>query len=157
MSIHLPWNVAAANKESILSVIVHDQYTFSHIGGLVQDCSISSALALEILQPCTKPSIYQTTIFLNTKGYTLLQHQFSRPCMHVHMGVMSPWWTTLELLNWPSIIQSSDCNWFKYWVLDDDILPIPSPQMNCSGLARMGGTRVIIPVIHYRATLVRDC
>ena len=25
--------------------------------GLVQDCSISSALALEILQPCTKPSM----------------------------------------------------------------------------------------------------
>ena len=42
-----------------------------YIDGLVQDCSISSALALEILQSCTKPSIsymiigkmeqYQTT------------------------------------------------------------------------------------------------
>ena len=28
-----------------------------HISGLVQDCSISSALALDILQSCTKPSI----------------------------------------------------------------------------------------------------
>ena len=27
------------------------------IDGLVQDCSISNALALEILQSCTKPSI----------------------------------------------------------------------------------------------------
>ena len=27
-----------------------------HIDGLVQDCSISSALAMEILQSCTKPS-----------------------------------------------------------------------------------------------------
>ena len=29
-----------------------------HIDGLVQDCSISSALAMEILQSCIKPSIY---------------------------------------------------------------------------------------------------
>ena len=29
-----------------------------HIDGLVQDCSISSALVMEILQPCTKPSIW---------------------------------------------------------------------------------------------------
>ena len=28
-----------------------------YIDGLVQDCSISSALAMEILQSCTKPSI----------------------------------------------------------------------------------------------------
>ena len=33
------------------------QYTDVYIDGLVQDCSISSALALEILQFCTKPSI----------------------------------------------------------------------------------------------------
>ena len=29
-----------------------------YIHSLVQDCSISSALAMEILQSCTKPSIY---------------------------------------------------------------------------------------------------
>ena len=29
-----------------------------YIGGSVQDCNISSALAMEILQSCTKPSIY---------------------------------------------------------------------------------------------------
>ena len=29
-----------------------------YINGLVQDYSISSALAMEILQSCTKPSIY---------------------------------------------------------------------------------------------------
>ena len=28
-----------------------------HIDSLVQDCSISSALAMEILQYCTKPSV----------------------------------------------------------------------------------------------------
>ena len=29
-----------------------------HIDGLVQDCSNSSASAMELLQSCTKPSIY---------------------------------------------------------------------------------------------------
>ena len=32
-----------------------------HIDGLVQDCSNSIANALELLQSCSKPSIYQTT------------------------------------------------------------------------------------------------
>ena len=30
----------------------------SHVDGLVQDCSNSSALAMELLQSCTKPSMY---------------------------------------------------------------------------------------------------
>ena len=30
----------------------------TYIDGLARDCSISSALAMEILQPCAKPSIY---------------------------------------------------------------------------------------------------
>ena len=29
-----------------------------HFDGLVQDCSVSSALAIKILQSCTKPPIY---------------------------------------------------------------------------------------------------
>ena len=32
----------------------------SHMNGLVQDCSISTANALEILQSCTKPVIYMS-------------------------------------------------------------------------------------------------
>ena len=32
-------------------------YRREHLHGLVQDCSISSALAMEILQSCTKPSL----------------------------------------------------------------------------------------------------
>ena len=35
-----------------------------YIDGLVQDCSISIALAMEILQSCTKPSICSTCIIL---------------------------------------------------------------------------------------------
>ena len=34
------------------------------IDGLMQDCSISTANALEILQSCTKPSIYRWSIAL---------------------------------------------------------------------------------------------
>ena len=40
--------------------VSHKEIT--HIDGLVEDCSISSALAVEILQSCTKPSIYGMTI-----------------------------------------------------------------------------------------------
>ena len=32
----------------------HDE----HVDGLVQDCSNSNALAMKLLQSCTKPSIY---------------------------------------------------------------------------------------------------
>ena len=31
---------------------------YAYIDGLVSDCSNSSALAMELLQSCTKPSIY---------------------------------------------------------------------------------------------------
>ena len=40
--------------------VLGEIFPVSHINGLVQDCSISSALAMEILQPCSKPSIYST-------------------------------------------------------------------------------------------------
>ena len=33
-----------------------------HIDGLAQDCSNSSALAMELLQSCAKPSIYDTSV-----------------------------------------------------------------------------------------------
>ena len=34
---------------------VNDDLVGHHVNGSVQDCSISSALAMEILQSCTKP------------------------------------------------------------------------------------------------------
>ena len=37
-------------------------WTTHDINDLVQDCGNSSALALELLQSCTKPSIYTTTV-----------------------------------------------------------------------------------------------
>ena len=42
------------------------------IDGLVQDCRISSALALEILQSCTKPSICILTKFSSSFGHKVV-------------------------------------------------------------------------------------
>ena len=36
-----------------------------NIDGLVQDCSNSSALAMKLLQSCTKPSIFSVLFFIN--------------------------------------------------------------------------------------------
>ena len=35
------------------------EYSERHIEGLAQDCSISSALAMDLQQSCTKPSIWE--------------------------------------------------------------------------------------------------
>ena len=48
-------------------------------GALVQDCSISSRLAIVILQSCTKPSIYTPYIYIYIYG---------KDCM----GFSSYWW-----------------------------------------------------------------
>ena len=39
-----------------------DRYVMNLIDGLVHDCSISSALAMELLQSCTKPSIFWLSV-----------------------------------------------------------------------------------------------
>ena len=39
-----------------------DYYFEDHIDGLVQDCSNSSVLAVQLLQSCTKPSISRIDI-----------------------------------------------------------------------------------------------
>ena len=51
-------------------IIFHNDWTYNrNIDGLVQDCRISSANALEILQSCTKPSIW--TCILQCRFITL--------------------------------------------------------------------------------------
>ena len=45
-----------------------------HMDGLVQDCSNSIVNTLELLQSCTKPSIYgnkQQTLELGSQGVTM--------------------------------------------------------------------------------------
>ena len=41
-----------------VKIILSLQVQFLHIDGLMQDCNNSIANALELLQSCTKPSIY---------------------------------------------------------------------------------------------------
>ena len=57
------------------TMMAHDSEWMNwQIDGLVQDCSIFSALAMEILQSCTKPSRYSLTL---TIFGTQLQFQFA--------------------------------------------------------------------------------
>ena len=48
-----------------------------YIDGLVQDCSISIALAMLILQPCTKPSIcdYVLSFSMKVGNYTKSENE----------------------------------------------------------------------------------
>ena len=39
-----------------------------HMDGLIQDCIISTALAMEILQSCTKPVIYDQVYSIATEN-----------------------------------------------------------------------------------------
>ena len=43
---------------------------YDDIGGLAQDCSNSTASALELLQSCTKPSVLSAISWLFRKSYT---------------------------------------------------------------------------------------
>ena len=49
---------SAATIQISQAIIVFCVIVVDYIDGLVHDCSISSALAVEILQYCTKPSIW---------------------------------------------------------------------------------------------------
>ena len=52
-----------------------------HFDGLVQDCSNSSALAMELLQSCTKPSILLTLkTFINEKNHWWRYELFAKCC-----------------------------------------------------------------------------
>ena len=44
-------------SSDVFLLLSNDIITQKHIDDLVQDCSNSSALAMELLQSCTKPSI----------------------------------------------------------------------------------------------------
>ena len=48
-----------ATFKQVLYHDIHNIYMYiKYIDGLVQDCSVSSSLAMEIMQYCTKPLIY---------------------------------------------------------------------------------------------------
>ena len=62
-----------------------------HIDDLVQDCSNSSALAMELLQSCNKPSILNSPIHFQPCFTSSLFLCPSSPCGDLHMGSMFDW------------------------------------------------------------------
>ena len=81
-------------------------HAFAHIDGLVQDCSNPSALAMELLQFCAKPSICLSTIV------TLHQCQWSNPKGYGYTGWLE---TTTKLNNArtvSSLLQVMACHLF---------------------------------------------
>ena len=63
-----------------------------HFDGLVQDCSISSALAMEILQSCTKPSILDifVSVFWNYEIWMFfsINHHFYVGSSFIYLQVI---------------------------------------------------------------------
>ena len=71
-------------KELQLKITLWDLYIFwetldPDIDGLVQDCSNSSALAMELLQSCTKPSICHSQVQLDHVIPKLIKQLFYYP------------------------------------------------------------------------------
>ena len=50
----------------MLLVLYQMFFTSKYIDGLVQDCSNSSALAMELLQSCTEPLIYYLGFWMHS-------------------------------------------------------------------------------------------
>ena len=88
----------------------------------MQDCSNSSALAMELLQSCTKPSIYNIYIYFNIQYSWVIKSEFE---------------LTYFLLNWyiilyQSIIQIKICKEYR------DMLPRPRLVCQEPGLRPIG-------------------
>ena len=58
------WILILFTKDTLTPYTV-DYFEKKYIDGLVQDCSNSIANAQELLQSCTKPSIYTCTFYVN--------------------------------------------------------------------------------------------
>ena len=86
--------------------MVHVWQLELYIDGLVQDCSISSTLAMEILQSCAKPSIWRitpdrkplngscVTKYIPTHPTRLRDHFVNAPCQSettLHCNAVSHW------------------------------------------------------------------
>ena len=62
---------------------------WEHFDGLAQDCSNSNALAMELLQSCTKTSAYSFIYFTMLADIRQLCHQNRRHCHHEMDGLES--------------------------------------------------------------------
>ena len=106
-------------------MLVYSKWNGDHIDGLVQDCRISSALAMEILQSCTKPSTCQLYFWNITKP---------QRCWHfvggIHRRVDSlhkrPMMGSFDVLFDASLNtllnKRSTCQWFKMPLRSGDVI-----------------------------------
>ena len=69
-------------------------YVAYHVDGLVQDCSNSSALAMELLQACTEPSYSLAGTFCSV---TLRKHVLTLSCTGDAVRLQWPIWNLTEL------------------------------------------------------------
>ena len=77
----LPWGTTASSitedEQRLIKEAIHftpwlNRIQNSQVDGLVQDCSNSSALAMELLQSCTKPSKWLISIWWIDSASTML-------------------------------------------------------------------------------------
>ena len=111
----------------------HECQVSCHISGFVQDCSISIAKALEIMQSCTKPSIercnVQNTILDSKEGDPHISQ--SMYCSHddvIKWKHFPRYWPFVRGIHrWPvnspnkgqwcgALMFSSICAWINGWV-----------------------------------------
>ena len=59
--VHISWDILYLHKEEWEDDLTSIRGAQDDINGLVQDCSNSTVLAMELLQSCTKPSIYESS------------------------------------------------------------------------------------------------
>ena len=83
------WGMPKRHDDKSVNVVI---ILFSYFDGLVPDCSISSANALEILQSCTKPSIW----FVGYCGL-LLPHSTDLVIIGSTNTSLPDWW---QAINW---------------------------------------------------------
>ena len=75
---HVTWGTAGMWPLANSLTNIHTRHKTSdiwqYIYGLVHDCSNSSALAMELLQSCTKPSISYTSAIIFKHDFYILSH-----------------------------------------------------------------------------------
>ena len=128
----------------------------SHIDGLVQDCSNSSALALELLQSCAKPSIYQCS---STRLWYL---------QYISNGGTMSYTKPLIYNQWVSYISSSEVTIWKghsHWGLSANCgvhgsltkeIPHLALSNCCTTVSWVSSSEVTIWKVH-TGGLVQDC
>ena len=80
--------------DSCLTFTTHVLHMKYCINGLAQDCSNSSALALELLQSCTKPSVWYDTVLIRYDCNISKDHFVNAPSqweVTLHCNVVSLW------------------------------------------------------------------